>query len=73
MIGWRCSGVVSTMSMTAGLGSMVQWSLGDGCDLMDGRGEVTLFAVVVASTTVRPGQVNALITPEGGMAEDGDS
>lgn len=60
------SGVASTAATTTGLDGVAQRSLSDG------RAQVVaLSGVVVASTVVWLGKVNALIAPEGGMAEDG--
>ena len=55
----------------AGPGGLAQRGLDDGRVLMDARKVVALFGVVVASTAVGPGKVNALISLEIGTAEDG--
>jgi hypothetical protein len=40
----------STTSITASLGSIVQWNLGDGCVMTDSHGVGELFGIMAAST-----------------------
>ena len=57
----RRSGVASGTSTTAGLGVMEQHGLAGGRVMMDERRMVALSGVVVASTTARPGKVDATV------------
>lgn len=57
----RWCGVASTVSTTAGLGSVEQQSPGDGHVLMDERRAVKLSSAMVASMAARSGKVDAAI------------
>ena len=52
---------VPSLATTAGLGDMEQQGLTGGRAMMDERGMVALFGVVVASTAARPGKVDAAV------------
>ena len=57
----RRSGVASGTSTTAGLSGMEQLALVGRRAMMDERRMVALYGVVVASTTARPGKVDAAV------------
>ena len=59
--GNRRSGVTSTARPAADHGGMALRSFDDGRAWMDTRRMVALSGVVVASTTVRPGKVDAAV------------
>lgn len=67
----RWSNVASTASMTVGLGDTMH-SLDNVCVLMYERRAMALSGVEVASTTIRPSEVNTLISSEVGTTEDDD-